>query len=164
MLDRDKCAPASRSLKEYGALQRSIMLLNLLTGTTIWSAARFMESELATDDSYGSFINSLHAEWWAVPLTFGATIHIVGQVVNGDRRLKQWVTPLWRMIGSVLVTLVMVTFSAGCIYAFNTGTPPELFVLVQTAQSFAFAVLGMWFFGMAYSDLKAGIRNERSRH
>lgn len=160
ILDRDRGAPASKSLREYGQLQRTIMLINLLTGTTIWAAARLLHTELASDADYGTFINAVKAEWWAVPLTMGATIHIVGQIVNGDRRLAQWSTPAWRLLGAALCTMVMATFAFGCVYALSTGIEAKLFVLVHTMQSVAFTMLGAWFCGMAYTDLKAGLKNE----
>lgn len=156
-----KFNPASKSLKEYGQFQRTVMLFNMVTGATIWAAARLIRSEVAPEGVYGGFINHMPAEVWAIPLLFGAALWLVGSVVNGSKRWKPWVTPSWRLLGAILCTLVMAMFAGGCIYGFTQGVEPELFVIVQTVQSFAFGAAGLSSCRMAYSDLKAGLRNGR---
>lgn len=150
-------SPASKSLQEHGSGQRLFMIINFVTGMTIWIVARLTDDPLAEVNEYGPIINSLSAEWWAVPLSLGATIHLVGQVVNGDPRLEAWVTPLMRLLGSIICLIVMATFVFGGLYAPST----ELFVLVHFIQTVMVGGICFWFSILAWDDLKAGIKIAR---
>lgn len=147
----------SRSLYEYGQAQRFFMLMNMITGAAIWFLAGLTEKPLATLDEYGSFINALSAEVWAIPLCMGAALHLIGQVVNGDKRLRPWVTPLWRLIGSVLVFAVMAAFTFG-----GLSAPLALWSGVHFVQSGIFAMIGGWIVWLAIGDLIAGIRRRKA--
>ena len=147
---------ASRSLLDYGQAQRLMMLINLITGASIWAVAGVLSTPLAEETSYGELISAVKAEWWAIPLTLGSAIHLLGQVVNGDPFFSPWVTPLWRLLGSIVCTGVMATFVAGSAYA-----APELFVIIHFVQSFVVGIICCWFALLALGDLKEGLRMTR---
>lgn len=142
----------SGSLYEYGQVQRIVMGMNMLTGATIWGVAGATEEELAKAEVYGGLINAIHAEFWAIPLCLGAAVHLIGQVVNGDKRLRPWVTPMWRLIGSLVCFAVLSAFTLGGLFA-----PLALFTTVHFVQSFVFSGLVFWFVLLAIKDLRAGL-------
>lgn len=148
----------SKSLYEYGQFQRVIMIINLITGAAIWAIAGLTKEELAPIEEYGSFINQMHAEVWAIPLCLGAALHLIGQVVNGDTRLRPWVTPLWRLIGAIVVFGVMAAFTYGGLYA-----PLALWTAVHFIQSLIFSIIAVWFVQMACSDFRHGLRKSREK-
>ena len=147
----------SQSLYQYGQVQRVVMLLNLITGASIWAVAGLIEGDFATADAYGDLIVAVDAEIWAMPLALGAAGHLVGQVVNGDPRLRPWVTPLWRFVGSLMCAVVMIGFTIGGLFA-----PMALFTTVHFIQSFVFSLVCLWFMWLAGVDLLAGIRKQRT--
>ena len=79
----DKYRP-SQSLRDYGIFQRLFMLICLITGGFAWS----------------------FSPWGApgISMTLGAAIHICAHIINGDRRFLPWLSPMWRLIGAVMVT------------------------------------------------------------
>lgn len=152
------CGQPSQSLIRYGETQRFFMFINMITGASIWGIAGMTTEPLATIDEYGAFINSVHAEIWAIPLCLGAALHLIGGVVNGDRRLSPWVTPLWRLIGSVLVFCVMAAFTYG-----GLGAPFALWSAVHFIQSGLFAAIGAWVVWLAVGDFMAGVSMREAR-
>lgn len=146
----------SRSLVKCGQMQRLVMILNLITGASVWAVAGMRDSELATREIYGPIINATYAEVWAIPLCLGAALHLMGQVVNGDGRLAPYWTPLWRLIGSALCFAVMATFTIGGLYA-----PIALYTTVHFVQSAIFSVVCGWFCLLAWEDVVSGLKKHR---
>lgn len=151
-------SPASQSLRDFGQVQRLVMLINLMTGCVLWAAAGLMKAPLAVDEDYGDFISGIDAELWAMPMAIGAALHILGQAVNGDRRLSPWVTPTWRLIGATICTLVLIAFFMGGFLM----APLQLFTLLHFMQSAVFGGLCIWFVWMAVKDLRGALGMMRS--
>ena len=141
--------PASRSLRTYGQAQRLLMMMNLITGAAIWAAAGLLEHPMASPEIYGAFINGVTAEWWSIPLVIGASIHLLGQVINGDDRLPAWFTPAWRLVGALLCASVMIAFTYGGLFA-----SPKLFTIIHFIQAFFTAGLSTWCVYLAWTDLR----------
>lgn len=129
-----------------------MMIINLITGLSIWGAAGLMSDPLAEISHYGPLIASIHAETWAVPLSIGAALHLFGQVVNGDPRLSAWVTPAWRLVGAILCFGVMALFCLGGFFV-----EIKLFTVIHFIQSFVVSVICAWFVALAWSDLRAAL-------
>ena len=148
---------ASKSLKDYGQIQRLVMFLNLVTSTSVWAMAGILERDLASVSDYGGMITAIKAEWWAVPMCIGASIHLIGQVVNGDPRLPPWVTPIWRLIGSFLCAAVLIAFAIGGLFA-----PVALYTTVHFVQSFVMGLFCVWFIWLSLGDLQIGFQTRRA--
>jgi len=141
--------PASRSLHDYGQLQRAIMLMIMLGGTYYWSLARYHTGPILSETEYGPFILSFSAEFWSIPLALGGAVHLLAQVVNGDPRLKPWITPAVRLLASIVVAGNMIMFSYGGLLAPVWGP--------FFAYTFMGAVLVLWFAFLAAGDFVRGL-------
>ena len=132
----DKYRP-SQSLRDYGIFQRLFMLICLITGGLVWTFEPYNASGIA--------------------MTIGSAIHICAHIINGDRRFTPWLSPLWRLIGSVMVAAAIpgLALKAIMILAIIGGMGIITFsfqVIAIMAMFWSLAVVAM-----AVMDLRSGI-------
>ena len=148
--------PASQSLHNYGQYQRGLMLLIFIVSGIYWAIARYVDTPVFDEFQYGPFIMAVKAEIWLMPIFFASGVHLIGQVVNGDPRLQPWVTPSIRAISALVVSLDMLLFAYGGLYAPNYD--------LYFAYTGAVGWVTTWFFWMGANDLRRALtvnRNEK---
>lgn len=141
--------PASKSLRDYGQYQRLIMVLIFAVSTVYWGLARYYDDPVMGDGEFGPFVMQFKAEIWLAPLSIGAATHLIAQVINGDARLRPWITPFVRTISAAVCAADLLVFSYGGLLAPYFG--------LYFAYSFAAGILALWFAWLGWGDFKRGI-------
>ena len=140
----------SKSLYKYGPVQRIFMVVNLMVGSLIWGLAATLRGPLA---DFCTELLIRVPEVWAIPLSLGAALHLVGQVINGDRRLPPWITPLWRLVGAMMCFIALGLFLVTALQTSN-----DIFKIAHVTQSLILGGIGAWVVTLGASDFWNSLR------
>ena len=138
--------PVSLGLRHHGDSQFVMQCMMLAIAVMFWIAAKAMSGPVMSADTYGVWVTSLPAEWWAASIMAAAFVFLMGVIINGEWR---WSSAL-RLAGAVWH---VVTLGAFCIGAFGTAHGAPVVMMCMGALG-----VHLWFAWLNLGDLKRAVR------
>lgn len=143
--------PASRSLREYGQTQRTLMLIIFISSSVFLFLAIHMDGPVLDESLYGEMVLRYKAELWVVPLFLGSAAHLLATMINGSSAFPAYLTPFVRLIASMVCAADLLYFA----YASLHAPILSMHIIYTIITGLACVLFSFW----ALGDLVRGIRS-----